>query len=34
MNLAPAEERDNYLFEPENGKADAGLAALIEDLEK
>ena len=34
MDLAPAEERDNYLFEPENGKADAGLAALIEDLEK
>ena len=34
MNLPPAEERDNYLFVPENGKADAGLAALLEDLRK
>ena len=33
MNLPPAEERDNYLFEPVNGKEDAGLAALIKDLE-
>ena len=33
MNLAPVEERDNYLFEPENSKEDAGLAALIKDLE-
>ena len=32
MNLPPAEERDNYLFEPENGKEDAGLRALIEEL--
>lgn len=32
MNLAPVEERDNYLFEPVNGKEDAGLKALIEDL--
>lgn len=34
MNLPPTEERDNYLFVPENGKADAGLAALLEDLRK
>ena len=33
MNLPPVEERDNYLFVPENGKEDAGLAALIRDLE-
>ncbi len=33
MNLPPVEARDNYLFEPENGKEDAGLKALIEDLE-
>lgn len=33
MNLSPVEERDNYLFEPENGKEDAGLKALLEDLE-
>ena len=33
MNLPPVEERDNYLFEPENGKEDAGLKALLEDLE-
>ena len=33
MNLPPVEERENYLFEPENGKEDAGLAALIQDLE-
>lgn len=33
MNLPPAEERDNYLFEPVTGKEDAGLAALIKDLE-
>ena len=32
MNLPPVEERDNYLFEPGNGKEDAGLKALIEDL--
>ncbi len=31
--LPPVEERDNYLFTPENGKEDAGLAALIRDLE-
>ena len=34
MNLAPVEERDNYLFEPENGKEDAGLKALLQDLRK
>ena len=34
MNLTPVEERDNYLFEPENGKEDAGLKALLEDLRK
>ena len=34
MNLPPVEERDNYLFEPVNGKEDAGLKALIEDLRK
>ena len=33
MNLSPVEERDNYLFEPENGKEDSGLKALLEDLE-
>lgn len=33
MNLPPVEERDNYLFVPENGKEDVGLAALIRDLE-
>jgi len=33
MNLPPVEERDNYLFEPVNGKEDAGLKALLEDLE-
>ena len=33
MNLPPVEERKNYLFAPENGKEDAGLAALIHDLE-
>ena len=33
MNLPPVDERDNYLFVPENGKEDAGLAALIRDLE-
>ena len=33
MNLAPVEERENYLFEPVNGKEDAGLTALIRDLE-
>ena len=32
MNLPPVEERDNYLFEPVNGKEDMGLQALIEDL--
>ena len=32
MNLPPVEERDNYLFEPVNGKEDMGLKALIEDL--
>jgi len=32
MNLPPVEERENYLFEPVNGKEDAGLKALIEDL--
>jgi len=32
MNLPPAEPRDNYLFEPENGKGDAGLEALLADL--
>ena len=32
MNLPPVEERDNYLLEPVNGKEDAGLQALIEDL--
>ena len=32
MNLAPVEERDNYLFEPVNGKEDAGLKTLLEDL--
>lgn len=34
MNLSPVEERDNYLFEPENGKEDAGLKALLVDLRK
>ena len=34
MNLAPVEERDNYLFEPVNGREDEKLLALIEDLEK
>ena len=34
MNLTPVEDRDNYLFEPENGKEDAGLKALLEDLRK
>ncbi len=33
MNLPPVEVRDNYLFEPENGKEDAGLRALLRDLE-
>jgi ribonuclease HII len=33
MNLAPVEVRDNYLFEPENGKEDTGLKELLEDLE-
>ena len=33
MNLPPVEVRDNYLFEPENGKEDEGLKALLEDLE-
>lgn len=32
MNLVPVEERENYLFEPVNGKEDIGLKALIEDL--
>ena len=32
MNLAPVEERENYLFEPENGREDEGLKALTEDL--
>ena len=32
MNLPPVEERENYLFEPVNGKEDMGLQALIEDL--
>ena len=32
MNLAPVEERGNYLFEPENGREDEGLKALTEDL--
>ena len=31
MNLTPVEDRDNYLFEPENGKEDAGLKALLQD---
>ena len=33
MNLPPVEARDNYLFEPENGREDAGLQELLEDLE-
>ena len=33
MNLLPVEARDNYLFEPENGKEDTGLKELLEDLE-
>ena len=33
MNLPPVEVRDNYLFEPENGKEDTGLKELLEDLE-
>ena len=32
MNLPPVDERENYLFEPVNGKEDMGLKALIEDL--
>ena len=33
MNLPPVEARDNYLYEPEKGKEDAGLQELLEDLE-
>ncbi len=32
MNLPPVEARENYLFEPQNGVEDSGLAALLKDL--
>lgn len=33
MGLAPAEARENYLFVPQNGAEDAGLAVLLRALE-
>ena len=32
MNLPPVKTRENYLFEPQNGVEDGGLAALLKDL--
>jgi ribonuclease HII len=34
MNLPPVAQRDNYLFTPVNGVEDAGLRAVLEDLEE
>jgi ribonuclease HII len=34
MNLPPVAQRDNYLFTPVNGAEDAGLRAVLEDLEE